>query len=127
MKSERIINAKELLLLCVLRGKSVFAKNLSVYDWTIKHYSFVQENSKKILKSKKSLEKEAKEKFEVKEPEFRNFVARYGDFLTLSDLQGDMSWYLEGSYGKEFSYKGDFELSIFLSEEERAVLEIYCK
>lgn len=130
------VNARELFLLCFLRGGIVQAKNISVYDWTFRHYLFVQEKVFKIKKGESLAEvqnnasDEARLQIPSQEVKERNFRIRNGDFLTLCDDYEDLSWYqpselISSPSISSWVYKGNFILSEPLSEKEEFVLRHY--
>ncbi|MFA6515196.1 MAG: hypothetical protein WCT42_02945 [Candidatus Paceibacterota bacterium] len=129
------VNARELFLLCALRNGIVKAKNLSVYDWTLRHFWFVQEMVLELKKgeSLKVVQNLATDKARLEVPsqqvKERNFYIREGDFSTLCDYDEDLSWYQPSTSVSpsisDWEYKGNFELSIPLTEKEKHILTYY--
>ena len=133
MKSNTVINSKELMLLCIIRNNIVRAKNLKIFVWTIRHGFYVHDklrdlpvfyegNDLKLMKD--NFCKEANEKIPVQESIFRNFIVNEANFVSLSDKDEDMSWY--GPFMDEATYDGDFELEIELSSREKQIINQYC-
>ncbi len=123
------INAKQLFLLCALRHKSVRAKNLEVYSWTIRHSHEHIERANKALEDKSrtykevmaTIKEEIKDKFPVHESRFRNFIVYDGQMgCDLTDQDEDMAWYSNCSHG--WDYSGMFEIEQSLSRREQDFL-----
>lgn len=133
-----IVNARELFLLCALRsGKTVFAKNLDIYDWTFRHYAFVLEKVSEMKSGEsysqtvRNAKDEARLKIPVQKPQERNFYIREGEIShTLCDLDEDLSWYDPRDMRldlKDWVYGGNFILSDPMSQREQFIIENYGK
>jgi hypothetical protein len=132
MKEDSLINAKELFLLCTLRG-IVSAKNVFPYDWTLNHYSYVQDRLANLSDSddksskEEALIQEAKEKFSIQETKKRDFFLLETDiYFTLCDETG-IPWY-QPPIDKlvEWAYSGTFILSEKITRKERFIIRSFC-
>lgn len=134
MEEFKILNPKQILLLCVIRKGIVRAKNLAQYDWTFPHWAYVQHKLIELPKDIKSEERSVEEdKFKIEAVKkfpsqlscMRNFYARFGDFISLADQDGDLSWH-SPYFAEEPQYKENFELEVGLNEKEIAIIRAYC-
>jgi hypothetical protein len=130
-----ILNPGQLLVLCILRGQLVAARNIDNYEWTIRHESYfnetcirpssftaISEERKAMNEVKEKIRQVAKDEFPAQEPKMRNFYSRWDGYsYSLADRDEDMSWW-DNTLFDNWHYKGKFELKETLSEKEKYIL-----
>ena len=125
-----ILTPGQLLVLCILRGVLVAAKNIDNYEWTMRHESFFNDqnvskygpDTKGVKALQDAFKQEVKEKFPAQAPKLRNFYSRWSEgAYSLSDFDEDLSWWNSTSF-TDWHYKGKFELKETLSEKEKYIL-----
>ena len=128
--NEFTIDVKQLFLLCVLReGKTVKARNILGYDWTLQH----QQSFERKLRDHKSeqdtsiakIKEEVNTEFSKQESKIREFyLYRTASGFDLCDKDEGLTWYRPG-LSSEWAYKGNFILTEPISFSEQYTLKHY--
>lgn len=129
------MNAKELLLLCAIRGRIVKAQNVSEYSWTYRHFYYVQQKffdlAAAFYPKSEEIKEEARAKYGIKKSEERMFFAKeYAEGISLSEhTDNDLIWYepIAAEHALDWSYKGSFLILEPVSTREKRIIKTCCK
>lgn len=133
------LNARELFLLCSIRKGKVEAINQTVHEWTLSHYTFVENQlSKSELRNlpqqkgfqvlKQNLVNQAKNNYKCMECIERHFVVHEHDLgFSLADHGKDLPWFDPRHPREDWCYRGQFKLIEPLSEKELYIIVNYAK
>ena len=134
VKGKFIVNSKELLLLCAMRGCAIKVRNNTVYSWTFKHHNYEQERSlslgPRFFEKMRQIQEEASKEFETKKRKERNFFAKLDKTgITLWEIDNDLCWYepKAANSSMQWHYKGSFTILDPVSTMEKCALNTYCK
>ncbi len=137
--TKNIVDARQLFLLCALRGGSVLAKNIEPHTWTFPHNAkYLERYSKEVMSITNPTERETaadKIKSEIKNeipalfPMVRQFYLhhiRSMEEYTLAE-NDKITWFQPNQFkeNNDWDYRGEFELSVPLNEKEEYILMHY--